>query len=193
MISTFDFTKNNMGNIKDGETNNLEEYVQVLLSGEVSPLINWLRNPDGLYVFQRELEYCNYYDYVKNWEKALGADNIKVIQFEDFLRNKSPYISHLCEWLDIENEFQFDNEEMQNESFTVKNNWIHHMSVKAARFLPKNKLKNVLKALYFSFQKSEHQKSELTASTKELLNSYFKSSNSKLEKEFAFNLSYWKN
>lgn len=194
MISTFDYTKNNLGNIKDNPDYTFKNYIEILLSGQRERLEGWLRDPNGDYVFQRELDYSCYYEYVKKWVSALGEENVKVIQFEDLLQRKDFYLKEILDWVNLDAKFELEEDEKsKNKSFGIKNTWIQHKSIRLAQYFPNSGLKNWAKKIYFALQKQEiNREHQDYLITPELVD-YFNKSNENLQKEFGFRLDLWEN
>ncbi|MEM6965886.1 MAG: sulfotransferase domain-containing protein [Bacteroidota bacterium] len=192
IVSTFDFTKNNLGNIKDHKDYNFQNYSKILLAKKFEMLEGWLRNENGNYVFRRELDYCCYYPYVKNWVDALGMENVKVIQFEKLIKAKEKYLKEILNWAELDGSVQLEeNEKSKNKSFGIKNTWLHHQSIELAKYVPNSRLKNIVKKIYFSLQKQNINREDQLYRIPTEMKKYFEKSNQKLEAEFNFSLEEW--
>ena len=140
-----------------------------------------------------------YYSQVKRYFDIFGKDSVKVIIFEEFVKNKKYYLKDICKFLHI-NDFDFNVEKQVNTSGVFINPVIKFIYTKL-----KNPPKGFgrLVNLFFSNKQKDNllfylennylKKLKLTDKEKNYLKNIFHNDILNLEKLLDKDLSFWRN
>ena len=95
--------------------------------------------------------YVNYAKHLKNWIKRYPNKLIKVLVFEDLIKNKRKRLQEISKFLEINPHFYKDfNFEHRNESIAIKYSAIHKFGARLQPFIP-HKLQSILLPLYIKW------------------------------------------
>jgi len=192
IYSSFQFVKHNLAHFK--KEVNFSEYVEALLEGKNTLIQSWLRTKGSQYVLAKELEISTYYQHIQRWEKVVGKGRLYLLTFKELIEQPEEQLSDIINWLALEQyDFALETENDQNTSYKVKSSWIHYQVSQLAKFLPKSKLYESLKQLYFNSSQTtgKTQKSESDIKAIQKLNQYFKPHNQELENLTELDIKDW--
>lgn len=81
--------------------------------------------------------FVQYHDHLNRWLQEFDKDLIKVILFEDLVRNKKDVMKDICSFLDIDPGF-YESYDFQhrNESVKIRSSWIHKIGLKVQPWIP---------------------------------------------------------
>lgn len=101
----------------------------------------YLTNPRATF----QVEYATY---LKKWINTFGRDRIKVLIFEDLMKNKKKVLQEVCEYLGVDGSFYDDFDfQHRNETVAIKSGWLHQMGLKLQPLVPHG-VQKVLLPLY---------------------------------------------
>ena len=80
---------------------------------------------------------ANYYQYLKNWYDCYPNKKIKLILYEDLIKNKKEVLFNICDFLEIDKKY-FENFDFQhrNKSIKIKSKKLHNLSQKLQPYIP---------------------------------------------------------
>lgn len=153
---------------------------------------NW--NTDFFY-----LDRGFYYNQVEAYLKSFK--NVRIYLFEDLIRNPKSLMKDICNFLHIDDSFEFKLEDKYNVSGRPKHKFINRMikSDSALKRLAVSVLPSNLKSIFFESIKNKIyafnlEKETLNINTKQqLLHNYFKTDIEKLQKIIPNDISGWIN
>ncbi|MDF9799692.1 hypothetical protein OKW21_004955 [Catalinimonas alkaloidigena] len=191
ILSSFEYSKNNLSAFKKDFS--FMDYTDILLSGKVEQLDNYVSRKRSLYVLKKDLYYSTYILFLERWKKAAGIDNIDIYLFEDMVREPGMVLTKIADSLGINANYYRDYDfKRRNRTYTIKHKNIHKALNSFSSFIPAGNLKKVAKKMYFSLQ---HKNSKPETNVHEalvLLDQYFVPYNDELEKAFNLNLIAWR-
>ena len=92
--------------------------------------------------------YVQYAKHLKKWLSVYPKEKIKVLIFEDLMKNKKSRMKELTSFLDIDKKFYENyNFEQRNESVTIRARWIHEYALKIQHLIP-HKIQKYLLPIY---------------------------------------------
>lgn len=138
-----------------------------------------------------------YFLAVKNYLENFEA--VKVIKFEDFVKDPASSMRDVCEFLDIDPSFRFREPAFQNSTALPKNKFLHSLLTKpgpvktavkriAVTFLPEKKIQSRLKALASKNMAKPHFEEQM----KERLRVEYMADMERLERIVKIKISDWK-
>ncbi len=143
--------------------------------------------------FQQHFLLGNYYNQVKKYLEVFETENVHIIWYSDFKQNAEKELQKVIEFIGLNSDFEVDFNKVYN-SFSMPNNniirkiysvvWLR----KILTFIFPKKLVNSIKSILFNKEK----KPKLSAASREVLFSYYKSDIEDLEQLLSVNLSRWK-
>ncbi len=191
LISWYNFAKQD-GYLKGTET--LEGYLQMMLQFEDS-------DPQKQHLLT--LRQGKYMDYLEAWYDQIPKEQIKLILFEDLVRNPKETLAEICDFANIKAKYYDQyNFEVVNKTVSLKSGRVHGI-YKKLRFKIRNKshkhpaIHGALKALRERFEpiylklneKKESTVDKMSNETYLSLKDYYKSSHEALEKNLGYSLS----
>ncbi|MEE2953601.1 MAG: sulfotransferase domain-containing protein [Bacteroidota bacterium] len=120
--------------------------------------------------------YVDYATHLNKWQKKYPNQLIKILIFEDLIRNKRKILQEIAKFLQIDDGFYKDfNFEHRNESVVIRSSAMHRIGTKLQPFIP-HKLQSKLLPLYLKW----NSKGSVSCSNreKEILN--------KLKEEYSY-------
>jgi DNA-binding Xre family transcriptional regulator len=152
--SAFDFTKYNLGNIK--EELSFNDYVDLLISRNSDRLKEYFYSDSSFWVLSRQIELSAYKKYLEQWRAIIGAENLIILQFESLKSIPLEVLDEICEKLNIENCFHEADLLRHNKSRIVTNSDLRRLAQDIndiiGKYLP---CKDQIKKLYYDIQKSD--------------------------------------
>lgn len=107
----------------------------------VMPLREYLKLPFVL-------EYVEYAKYLKPWLESWPKNRIKVLLFEDLMKNKTERMQEVADFLGVGTEFYTHfNFEHRNETVAIRQRWLHQLGLKLQPMVP-HLLQRALLPLY---------------------------------------------
>ena len=140
------------------------------------------------------LEHGHYARYLSPWVEALGHDHIKVVLFEQVMKNPREAMRELAAWLGLDPSF-YDSFDFatRNETVSIKKKGLHQFGLRVQRYIP-HKVQAFLLPVYLKVNAGG--KPVATAEEKALagqLRADFQSSNQELQTMFpGLDLTLWK-
>ena len=137
-----------------------------------------------------------YFEQVQRYIGYFPRNQILFIIYEDYLKKPKSTLEHICNFLSIENSFQFETESKYNKSGTPKFQFIHQILIRP--HLIKKILKNFIpKIIRTKIRESIiniNLKKNRSLTGNQFYNIYpsFKDDIDRLEKLLSLDLSYWK-
>ena len=97
---------------------------------------------------------ANYYHYLKNWYNLYPKEKIKLILYEDLIKNKKEVVFNICDFLEIDKKY-FENFDFQhrNKSIKIKSKKLHNLSQKIQPLVP-HKIQKLILPIYLKFNSS---------------------------------------
>lgn len=190
ILSSFEFTKNSLAGFKKDIT--FAEYTSILLSGDTGELDEYISRKKSLYVLKRDLYYSTYILFLEKWKKAMGAENIQVLLFEDMVVSPRDTLCNIAHRLSIDDSFYKQYQFVKkNETYGVKNKRVHKIVKQISSSLPTGAIKKTLKNMYLSLQAKRVDKYTDDQEAIRQLDHYFVPYNKELAKSFNLNLALW--
>lgn len=80
---------------------------------------------------------AEYVTFLKKWYNKIGADRVKVMIFEDLMKNKESNLLSVCDFLGVDKSF-YKNFDFQhrNETVAIKSGWLHKTGLKLQPLIP---------------------------------------------------------
>ena len=190
IYSSFQYTLNNRAAFR--RPLSFERYVDVLLSGQVSALDDYIEAPQSRYVLQRDLAYSTYVTYLEQWAHCLPADKLHVFLLEDIIRSPSAFMRRMCSLLSIDPSF-YDTFSFpkQNETFAVRNQTLHKRATGWSALLPRGAVKERLKRAYLALQANQPPPREHHREALQKLDAYFEPYEQQLALMFNLDITAW--
>lgn len=192
IYSSYQFTQNNLGRLdKSISFSRLME----LIEKESLDTLKKYCHPQSAYVLKNDIKYSCYIDYLEQWLAKFPQSKIHVFLLEDIKKNNHQFIKNVAENIGLDVKF-YDNYqfEIKNQSFAVKNHFIHQTSQKIASLVPTGTIKKSIKKTYLNWMKTDKPATAMTEEDKitlAALDAYFKPFNERLAKTFNLDLSAW--
>jgi hypothetical protein len=103
----------------------------------------------GRAILLNAVNHSRYSQYLRRWIEAMGADRVKVVVFEEMVRQPKRVLSDLCAWFGIEPSVYTDYTFSQrNASVGVQHHRLHYLRRRLSRALPGALKPKVLRRLY---------------------------------------------
>ncbi|TVQ45906.1 MAG: hypothetical protein EA365_06755 [Gloeocapsa sp. DLM2.Bin57] len=191
LYSAYQFTCNNLATLNKNVS--FTELIN-LVENESWDLLEKYSNPRTATNLKQIIKRSCYLEYLRKWRTKFG-DNLDVFLFEELKNNPREFVKKVASKLDIDPSFYDDYDfNPRNQTFTVKNQFLHRNARKIAKKMPKSLLKNVLINSYlkvFAKNKKQEMSSEDLKTMAEL-DKYFAPMNQQLAEEFNLDISLWK-
>jgi hypothetical protein len=138
-----------------------------------------------------QVEYAHY---LRSWLETFGKDRVKVLIFEELMKNKQAVLKEVCNYLGVNDSFYeaFDFQH-RNESVAIKSGWLHKTGLKLQPLIP-HRIQKTLLPLYMKLNSGALKTSEQQDDTelKESLVPLAKRVKAELTELMPeLNLSYW--
>lgn len=138
-----------------------------------------------------------YYEGVKAYLE--NFKNVKIIIFEEFIKNQDNYLKDICDFLEIDNTYKFKEPAIRNRTGAPKNKALNNIlmgNVPFRKTLKKIALlfmneKDIINKIHVARDKNLY-KPEMVDSTRKLLTEFYSEETTKLEKLLNKDLSFWK-
>jgi hypothetical protein len=189
ILSSFQYTSNNLSAVTDMS---FSKYVHYLLHEDDGAIASHCRNVQAAYSLQHELKFSDYGYYLDKWEKAVGAENMKIFLFEEMKVNTEDCYKQVCQFLNLEEEaMQLDPDQM-NKSVQIKNKSLHYVLHKAYGLVGyKVPFKSQIKRLYETVQHKQKNEAMDFGIDIDKLKKYYHPYNEKLAEHYQLDLAAW--
>lgn len=123
------------------------------------------------FFYQQYIELGLYYNQVKRYFETFGSDNVKVLYFEDMVKDAKKMVKKVFQFLEVNEEFIPETEKKHNEFRAAKNPLLAKLYAqkklrKRAKELVGTKVEDLIKQIFFSGDNKpvlpSHLKDELT-------------------------------
>jgi len=190
VLSSFAFSKNNLGNVRPDVS--FAEFVRRVRNDPDDPDLQAALGRSA-YVLVRDLQYSRYVDYLLAWRERLGDDRMRIVLFESLRAEARLVLGELCHWLGIDAAFYAGhNFAARNPTLSVRSGRVQRAAMALARNIPAGLVKNLLKRAYLVLQSKPPQRaSEADEETLASLEEEFRPQNRRLANEFNVDLSAW--
>lgn len=92
---------------------------------------------DGAFGSGRHFEEGRYIDYLQPWQEVLGRHRMKIVFFEDLLKDKVKGMSDLADYLGLDATFYENFDFLQrNETVKLKSTRLHRLGLRLQPFIP---------------------------------------------------------
>jgi hypothetical protein len=206
LLSVFEFSKNNCAVFTKDIS--FAKFVDALLNQDQAvpvKLTDYCQVRDAN-LLQRELHQGEYIHYLLQWQNNCEPSRIKILLFEDLVKNPQVVLQELCDFLEIDGDFYKTYAfAKMNESYHIKNAQLQRLAIKLTRTLQQSPLKDWLRNLYFKFAVQRNTprkrvdnsnliipaKSTAEELTLQRLRQYYASSNQRLADTFQLDMHHW--
>lgn len=148
IYSSFDYARNNLASIDNDVT--FSEFIDAARGKSKVKGVSGVND-----LLPYELEYGFYSKYLTNWDSLIENGRVKIMVFEDLIRDPLPKMVELCDFIGIQPVFYKDFVfAKKNESLVIKNQGMHRLAKKMRNVIPIGSLKKVIKKIYFEIQSS---------------------------------------
>lgn len=186
IFSLFNYAQNNIAVLS--KKINFRQFIKMVMDND-----NELKDKPLL---RNSIKHSIYFEYLSKWLTKFPKDNIKIIIFEDFIKNPIKHIDNILEQFGIEPGF-YNNSNLKKKNTTINIKFTKLQRLKNRMdfsFLPP-KLKEELLRYYYLFNTKKNYISnnpnEEYDDVFKFLDSYFTVHNNKLEDEFKLQLTHW--
>ena len=133
-----------------------------------------------------------YADWLRPWRDALGPGRMRVMLFEDLLRDKRAFMAGVAGWCGLDPAFYDDYAfPASNESYAVVNRRLQAVNIALRGRLPKGPLYRAARAVYRRINTRRPVADEGDAGAMAALRAEFAPANAVLAREFGLDLSAW--
>ena len=171
----------------------LMDYRLGLVSENFEDIINKkINHKNASLYYQQYLLVGEYYQQIKRFINVFGADNLLIINYEDFKNNLPNTFKQICLFLKISDTFKANFKNSYNTYIRPRNKFIRrfYSFVKLRKILstiiPKGIAKTIIKIFFTSSKKPK-----LTKATRTFLNSYYREDIIRLSKLLKRDFSSW--
>jgi len=188
--SSFQYSKNNKAKISSDLT--FSQYVRWVLSGEEKRIRRFITGSS--YVLEREIDHSKYVKYLDYWQNENIDDKIKVISFEEIVRDPKSVCKNIAAKIGACTEiYENINFSKRNATYSVRSRLLHKVAKKTGEILPSSRIKSKAKKIYTSFFTRDAGPSKTAEDEEALLclRKYFDPYNNQLAKEFDIDISNW--
>lgn len=172
-----------------------EEATTDTFEGMIAKEEKW--NQSNIWYGFKLLESSMYYNAVKAYTE--NFKQVKVIIFEDFIKNLPVHLKEICTFLAIDPEFSFREPEIRNKTGAPKNKFLNHILLGNVPFRKQIKKlmtlfvdeKKVIEKIHKAKEKNLY-KPEMLPETRKMLQTKFMDELNKLEELLNTDLSSWR-
>ena len=140
------------------------------------------------------IKYSQYIDYIPTWISKFGRERIHVFLFEHMRRDPRAFMQEFATRIDIEPSFyQKYDFRSDNETFSIKNQFLHRQARILAEVMPQGIVKKVLRNVYLKIQadRGVSQTSPEDLMALNILDDHFEPFNQQLARELDIDISAW--
>lgn len=98
ILSSFNYTRNNLARFE--KKIDFDEYLQICRNRQ-SMYPTYINSQKSAYVLEHDIEYSKYVSYVERWMHAMGPKRLKVLIFENVMRDPAAAVNDLLKWLNV--------------------------------------------------------------------------------------------
>lgn len=190
LYSAYQFTCNNLATLDRNVS--FTELINIVESESWDLLVKY-SNPRTATNLKQIIKRSCYLEYLLKWREQF-SENLYVFLFEELKENPRKFVKKVANQLEIDPNFYDDYDfTPRNQTFTVKNQFLHRNARKIAKKMSKSYLKKLLINIYlkvFAKNKKQEMSSE-DLKTMQKLDKYFAPMNQKLAQEFNLDISLW--
>ncbi len=189
LFSSFNYSLNNLGVFQ--KRISFDDFITLLLNMNIEELDKLIMSDSSKYVLSRDIEYGNYFQYLKKWFDKIDSSRIKVVLYEELATDPGSFFKDIYDFVGL-SEVSSALLEKKNETFKIRNNNIHKMIMNNMAIVNKLPFVDYLKKIYFLIQKnSEKDEMILSDKNRERLNEFYAKEIPQLEKLIRKDLSIW--
>lgn len=184
VYSLFQFAKNNLGLIHSSIT--FGHFVEAIRP----PVDDWLVDRP---ILASAIDHSRYANYLDRWSSVIGRDSIGIFLMEDLAKNPKEVMFEISQFLDMDPGFYSSYDFRQsNSTYHVKQQRMHQVSRKMARYFGDGRLRQLLGRMYRSLNISPaKQKNQADKEQIEGLRAEFFESDDRLKNHFGVDLIGW--
>lgn len=98
---------------------------------------------------QNCLGNARYLDHLLPWRERLGPDRMRVLVFEDIIRDPRSILKELASWVGVPNDFYDDYAfPQENETYSPRLRWLQAINLAVRERLPKGRLYDLIRKFY---------------------------------------------
>jgi hypothetical protein len=147
-------------------------------------------------ILRLALEQSKYIDYLRQWEKSVGQQDLIILLFEEMKADPLPFMKGVASTLGIDEAFYEQYTfPVSNESFSIRSQIVHRWIRKMKRRIPValRRFATAVKTSYYHLNTFKENKTltEAERSALDKLDQYFIPFNEELERAYRLNLKYW--
>ncbi len=185
VYSVYQFLLNNVGTLDKSVSFN--EFVSMFKNDSNVPL-------KGRVSIRNAIERSVYVKYIPEWVERFCRENVYVLLFEHLRKDPIEFMKNISSYIGIDgtfwNHYSFS---VKNVSYRVKNQTIHRLKRRAAKFVPKVAKERVFKRAYHRLNvKKPLPKNAEDCNVLEALDIEFSPYNDELSRMLNIDLSVWK-
>jgi hypothetical protein len=185
IYSMFQFARNNMATIDKNIS--FRSFIEMMKNNDA-----YL---DKTVLLKNAIEHSRYENYLSKWTDAIGESNIKIYLFEDMISRPQSFMYEIADYLGIDknyyNDYKFNK---SNETYEVKNQWMHIKMRQYNSFFGNRTIRKMLKKLYYAYnlKSGKIKKSNEVKHILSDLDELFSDTYSALEDRYNIDLSLWR-
>jgi hypothetical protein len=193
ITSSFNYTRGNLARVRASLT--IERYFEMLAARDTRSLQRLVVSEQSAYVLQHDLEYSNYWLYLRRWLDVVGPQRMLVLQFERLIRRPLDSMQKVCRFLEIspspfEHGYEFSR---RNATVQLASSLVHRWAQPVARMVPPGPVKRMLSRMYYWAQQRDPLTTRARPSAKlcEELRRELEPGTRKLSEMFDIDLGLW--
>jgi hypothetical protein len=189
-FSSFSYSKSKKLSIK--KELSFQVFIDLLINNRLNEIHEACLSEKSYFSRITEIEYSKYSFYLSKWLNKFPKEKIKILVFEDFIKNPQKELIEISKDLNINSDF-YKTYPFKTINITqdVKNELTHKFFSKAYEYIPKNRLTSKFTDLYWIFQGKKASKNKIDDTTLSNLKTVFKEYNKSLTEEFSLDISCW--
>ena len=130
-----------------------DEFVSALLDGTVEKFRSNFTNDFEFWTLESSLRQGYYADFLAQWQQQVQPENLKVVLFEDLIRDQEKILGEIVEFIGLELPPEALRLHKDNETYKAKYPAINRIARKVASWVSSDRLKRPLRRLYLKLQK----------------------------------------
>ncbi len=170
-----------------------QEFVDALLDGGVQNFRDRFYEEREFYALASSLGQGQYVDHYENWRQRIPESNIKVLIFEELIRDQDRQLRQLAEFFGLD-DLSAEEQKLprENETVSIRYPGLNRVVKKFANSLFSPRAKSALKGTYYKFQKTaKKQIVDRDSPAMKSLHDFYSPYNRQLESALGKDLSSW--
>lgn len=187
VFSLYNFAKNNMAAIDKSVS--FSEMVENIRMNNGSAF-----QKKNQIIVKNAIEHSRYSKYIEKWIGALGRDSFCVLKFDELVMSPHVNLEIVCTFLGINPDFYHNFDfQIKNQSFKVRNQWLHKLKRKYKNKIPFFGLRKIGKSFYdfINIDTSSRSRTEEEIKVLQMLKTELLNENRRLEKLLDMDFSSW--